>query len=330
MKNQMISVLMCVYNETPVDLKQAINSILNQTFGEFEFLIILDNPQNIELLSILRKYKNYDKRIRLYINEKNIGLPNSLNRGLKLSHGNYIARMDADDISVANRLQIQKDYLDKHSNISLVSGNFVYINEKNEIIKRGISFKNIENDAGKIMKYGNIIAHPCTMFRKKDVIAIGGYRPISSAEDYDLWIRLIMAGKKVYLINKCLLRYRVRNNSISNKNLLRQDVSVRVLRKSYRKNQIANQNRIDSIIEFYSLDEFQTYINDYRVFEDALSKLKKGDFISFGNVMLKIIGNREICRKIVDMVVFCFMVKTIKLKNIFLEMLHLNSKRSYG
>ena len=102
-----VSVIMSAFNEEIEYIQLAIDSILNQTFKDFEFIIILDNPSNETLKNYLISRKQEDCRIKFYANEKNIGLANCLNKGISLAKGDLICRMDADDISLPNRLEIQ-------------------------------------------------------------------------------------------------------------------------------------------------------------------------------------------------------------------------------
>ena len=125
-----ITVLMPVYNGEKY-LRQAVDSILNQTFKDFEFLIINDGSTD-KTLAILQEYKN--KRVKIINNKKNIGLTKSLNKGLKLAKGKYIARMDADDISLSNRLRKQIDFLDKHNKIGVLGTQMKIINNSNKIV----------------------------------------------------------------------------------------------------------------------------------------------------------------------------------------------------
>jgi glycosyltransferase involved in cell wall biosynthesis len=109
-----ISAVMSVYNESEEYLRKSIESILNQTYTDFEFIIILDNPDNKKARDILKEYENKDDRIVLLENEKNIGLAPSLNRGVKVARGKYIARMDADDIALPQRFEKQVYFLENN------------------------------------------------------------------------------------------------------------------------------------------------------------------------------------------------------------------------
>lgn len=108
-----ISVIMSTYNETEDQIDLAINSILNQSFANFELILINDNPDNNKLDNQLRDYKRKDQRIKYIKNLENMGLASSLNIGLKNASSKYIARMDADDISMPDRLKVEIDFLKK-------------------------------------------------------------------------------------------------------------------------------------------------------------------------------------------------------------------------
>lgn len=112
-----ISVIMSIYKEPVEWVRQSIDSILAQTFSDFEFIIVNDRPDRIENTELLNEYKLKDCRIVVLANETNIGLTKSLNRALDIATGVYIARMDADDISLSHRFQTQVDYLDMHPEI---------------------------------------------------------------------------------------------------------------------------------------------------------------------------------------------------------------------
>jgi glycosyltransferase involved in cell wall biosynthesis len=126
-----ISVVMTAYNSERY-IGPAIESILNQTFHDFEFIIV-DDGSSDETDKIVRSYN--DKRIVYTKNEKNLGQTKSLNIGIKLSRGKYIARMDADDISHSRRLQTQFDYLEKHNDVSILGSWAEYIDYNNKKIR---------------------------------------------------------------------------------------------------------------------------------------------------------------------------------------------------
>ena len=155
MENEKISVIMSVYNEKERELKAAIDSILGQTYQNLEFIIVLDNPLNKKLQSVIEDYAEKDSRIRFFINNQNIGLVGSLNNALEYVTGDFIARMDADDISLKTRLADQLDYL-KKSNADFVFAGIEYIDEDDKRLLDSLELS--ENECERlVMKYpGNV------------------------------------------------------------------------------------------------------------------------------------------------------------------------------
>ena len=120
-KTPRVSVLTPIYNTNPVHLRECIESILNQTFKDFEFLILNDSPDNKEIEKIVLEYAKHDKRIKYSKNDKNMGITPSRNKLLKMARGEYLAIFDHDDISMPTRLEQEVNYLDEHPYIGAVS-----------------------------------------------------------------------------------------------------------------------------------------------------------------------------------------------------------------
>jgi glycosyltransferase involved in cell wall biosynthesis len=219
-----VSVIMCAYNEESLWLKEAIESILNQTYSDFEFIITLDNPLNLELDEIISEYQAKDSRIIYIKNEKNIGLVDSLNNELTLSIGKYIARMDADDICMLNRLQVQVDFLKANSKVDLVGSNIIIIGETGDVLSDNNNAPTDSKFIKKAMKYKNVFTHPTLMFKREVAMdeKIKGYRDILYAEDYDFVCRFITNDFMVTNIKDSLLKYRIRSTSITRINSLYQ------------------------------------------------------------------------------------------------------------
>ena len=136
-----VSVIMSVFKEPQEYLKHSIDSILTQSFKDFEFIIICDNPSDKNICNFLKVYKSIDYRIKLVINPTNMGLTKSLNIGLKLASGKYIARMDADDICMHERLYKQVAYLENNPEISVCGTNRYYIVNDKVVKKYNILFE---------------------------------------------------------------------------------------------------------------------------------------------------------------------------------------------
>jgi len=179
-----ISVLMPVYNGEKY-LREAIDSILAQTFADFEFIIV-DDGSTDATSTILSEYAQKDSRIRVFTNEKNCKIATSLNRGLLAAKAPLIARMDADDWSYPERLEKQELFMRNHPEVSVL-GSSVTLAEKQGVYK---SFESNE-EIRAFMLFGNPIFHPTVMMRRSIVLDAGGYCTANiPAEDYALWVHL--------------------------------------------------------------------------------------------------------------------------------------------
>ena len=204
----MISVLLSVYKEKNDYINQSILSILNQTYGDFELIIIIDNPSNEDAISLIKDLASKDKRIHFYINEENMGLVKSLNRALSYAKGEYIARMDADDMSMPNRFEICKEYLE-NNNLDLIGGVYEHMDEEGHVVPNSRTYGYSPSQVEKIIKYTNIIPHP-TWFGKKEVFdSLNGYRLVKYAEDYDFLLRACEKGYRLGVIDEKVLNYRI-------------------------------------------------------------------------------------------------------------------------
>lgn len=197
-----VSVLMPIYYTKERHLRDSIESILNQTFKDFEFLILNDSPNHIHLKKIVESYK--DNRISYHENEKNLGITPSRNKLIALAKGEYLAVMDHDDISLSKRFEKQVAYLDAHSEIGVVGcwverfphKKIKRLPEKDEEIKESLMAL-------------CAIVHPTAMIRASVLKEHHIYyeEEFSPSEDYMLWCRLI-AHTQFYNIQEVLFKYR--------------------------------------------------------------------------------------------------------------------------
>ena len=191
-KNTLVSVIMPVYNQaTTLDL--SISSICNQTFGDWE-LILVDDCSTDESLHIMKKKSAKDSRIKIIKNKENFGLAKSLNIGVSNSKGKYIARMDADDISDLNRLKIQVNVLES-SSVDVLGSNAVLINSDGYDI--GVTDLPLSNsDIIKSIFKRNPFVHSSVIMRKSFLEKANGYDEfLRKKQDYDLWVRGLSFGK---------------------------------------------------------------------------------------------------------------------------------------
>jgi glycosyltransferase involved in cell wall biosynthesis len=201
-----VTVLMPVYNAEKF-LDEAIRSILNQTFTDFEFLIIDDGSED-RSIEIVESYD--DPRIRLIRNDSNFGITSTLNRGIDLARGHFIARMDADDISYPERLEKQTKYLTENPDCALLSTWAREISEFGEPLRIG-GWKSRHYYYYLIFRC--VMYHPTVMFRRDAVITVGKYA-LPYSEDYELWNR-IARKFKIASLEEVLLDYRLTETSLS-------------------------------------------------------------------------------------------------------------------
>jgi glycosyltransferase involved in cell wall biosynthesis len=212
-----ISVVMPFYNAQKY-IALAIESILKQTFSDFE-LILINDASTDGSDEIVAKYLQ-DERIIYIKNNDNKGIVYNLNLGLKLAKADIIARMDGDDVSELNRFEKQFDFLQNNSDISVLGSFVKIINSDGQIIDHRSKPLDWEKIRQQIIIYSPLV-HPSVMFRKKEVLAVGGYREgYIYVEDIDLWYRLSYSGYKISNIPEFLLQYRFHENSTSKKSKL--------------------------------------------------------------------------------------------------------------
>lgn len=209
--NPKVSVLMPAYNSEKY-IAEAIESILNQTFTDFEFIIISDGSTD-NTAKIVKDYAKRDKRIRFVNNSKNKGIVGVLNEGLDLCVGEYVARMDSDDISLPERLEIQVKYLDENPECGLVSGWYQKFGDSDRIchLPKDVKIYDLIESC--------CVCHPLVMLRKS-VIDKYNFRynnDYKCAEDYELWSRMINVTR-ICNVQKILLKYRWHDGNISVKN----------------------------------------------------------------------------------------------------------------
>ena len=198
-----VSVLMPVFN-TSQYLKEAMDSILSQTFTDFELIVLNDcSPDDAE--DVLDTYS--DPRIVRYRGEKNVGLSNILNVGIELARGEFIARMDSDDLSLPERLQVQVNFMKSHPDIDLVSVGMQLFGAKQDVWLREQNPEKVKINA----LFFSPILHASSLWRKDSFEKCGlrFRQEMVPAEDYDLWTRALVKGLKLVNLRQVLYKYRI-------------------------------------------------------------------------------------------------------------------------
>ena len=203
----LVSVIMPSYNSKKY-IKKAIDSVLEQTYSNFE-LIIVDGNSTDGTLDILDEYKKQDRRIKV-IQDEGRGIGAALQLGCQIASGKFIARMDSDDIAINTRFEKQLKIFHSIPNLILVASPVIYINEDDSIVGYSFPYTNKRIIQEKVY----LIAHPTVMMKKDAYVKAGGYQPLLRAEDYFLWNRMRLMGE-FYIFKEPLIKYRLLQDSLS-------------------------------------------------------------------------------------------------------------------
>lgn len=237
----LVSIIMGAYN-CEKTITKCVNSIIMQTYKNWEF-IICDDCSNDNTLTILKEYQKNDSRIIIIHNEENLKLAASLNKCLKIAKGKYIARMDADDESLPERIEKQVNYLENNSEIDVVGCNRIIFDEYGE---KGIR-KSIEKPNKDNLIKDTPFAHPTIMMKKEVYDKLGGYvsdKTTIRAEDLELWFRFFENDFKGYNMQEVLYKYKESKEDYSKRSLIAGIQTAKVYLKGYRKLKIPIVKRI--------------------------------------------------------------------------------------
>ncbi|MCM3363556.1 glycosyltransferase family A protein [Niallia sp. MER TA 168] len=228
-----ISIIMSVYNSEKY-LKESINSILTQSYKNFEFIIINDGSID-NSINIINEFK--DNRIKLHDNKENKGLIYSLNKGIELSKGRYIARFDSDDICAPNRLEEQIKYLEENKDIDIAASNAVLFLDGFPFIRKKVSFKqNYSVIKSELLFRNRILFHPSIMLRSSVLKNDVKYRYNNDhkmCEDFGLW-QLLSMKHKIGIVQQPLIHYRISKSSITSKSRKKENQFSSYMRNIYK------------------------------------------------------------------------------------------------
>lgn len=208
-----VSVVLPAYNCAQF-ISQAVESVLAQTWRDFE-LIAIDDGSKDDTLKILRHYAAQDARVKVF-SQSNSGLSATLHRGIDLAANEWIFRMDNDDVMRPNRLERQLAFIAEHPELAVASCLVRHIDKNNRVIGRDNSKLFTHEAVSGLVAVNELIgfSHPAAAFRKSAVLAVGGYRKqFFPVEDLDLWNRLLENGYKILVQPEYLLDYRMHGNS---------------------------------------------------------------------------------------------------------------------
>ena len=207
-----VSVVVCVYNGEEY-LAQALDSICAQTFRDWECVVIDDGSAD-RTAAILDQYARKDARFRMYRNERNLGIPRSRNRALELVEGQYVAFMDADDISRRDRLERQVEFMWANPSLELCSCKYFLLRE-GELLPRASIWRGDEQSVRALFLFFNPILNPGVMGKREALQALGYDPACSCTEDLDIWLRMLRAGCRLAVQPDYLMCYRLHEKQIT-------------------------------------------------------------------------------------------------------------------
>ena len=205
------SVLISVYDkEKPDYLREALNSVLNQSYLPSEIILVKDGPLTPELNDVINDFDKQYPLFKIIENEKNLGLGVALAKGLLECSNEFVARMDSDDLIPNDRFELQLEVIKEGYDV--VSSWIEIFEGSTDNIVAIKKMPEFDSDIKKFAKKRNPIAHPACMMRKSSTIAAGNYQDFLLFEDYYLWVRMMMSGAKFYNIQKVLYQMRTSND----------------------------------------------------------------------------------------------------------------------
>ena len=293
-KSDLISVVLSTYSEPISLIEKSVNSILNQSYENIELILINDNPSRDDLHKLLQEFADYDHRIIYVRNEQNSGLVNSLNRGIQVSSGDYVARMDADDISLPDRFKKQLDYLHAHD-LDMIGSYIDFIDENDKIIKSNIRFPLSNKNVRRFIKWGSCLCHPSWMLKRNVYEELNSYRMVPYCEDYDFIIRALQHGFRLGNVPEILLKYRLREDGIS----ISSEAKQYVLR-SFIAHRMSREIGLSEIDQYVKSDIFEHECSLYNQFKTKWQLFRDGEKLHFFTMLLNkyfwILGFEKITR----------------------------------
>lgn len=274
-KTPKISIVLPTYNRSHL-IGRAIESVLNQSFGDWE-LVIIDDASDDETEEVLKRWRARDERITVAINQasNHPDISKTLNYGLKLSKGKYIARLDDDDWWIDNdKLKKQFEFLENNPDYVVVGGGAIVFNENKKELFRYFK-KEKDEDIRKSALFANPFSHTTTLFRKDVALEVGGYGNWLYAEDWDLWLKMGVRGK-LYNFQEYFTAYVMSGNNKSFVHQRAQSKMILEFIKIYR-------HEYPGFCAAYALGLLQYFysflpLSLRRVLHPILSSVKRGIF----------------------------------------------------
>jgi len=264
----LVSVVMATYNTEYEMLREAVESLIKQTYSNWELILIDDCSDKFNDFTFLDEYK--DSRIKLFHNETNLGCTKCFNKGIRLAQGEYIARLDADDVALPKRFEVQVKYMERHPDVKVVSSiSYIFGTSKG----LNLVIPSTDGYMKAVALFRNTMAHSSVLYRRAlfDVDKMFYDESFVHGQDYDLFVRILMKGYKIRQCNKCLVMIRNHEAQISSteRKIIQTDSMTRV--RARQLNEYFDMTDRD----FLCLDILRGYSHDGVTEEDAFKWIKK-------------------------------------------------------
>lgn len=292
--NKLVTVIMSTYNEPIPMIMEAIDSVISQTYPCIELIIVNDNPDREDLDLHITKIAAIHDNVFYIKNSENLGLVQSLNLAIKRANGAYIARMDADDVSQKQRIELQVNYLETHE-CDFVGCAVEKIDEKGEQLGE-ILVPTTHEKIVALTRYGSCLPHPTWLLKTEIYKNLNGYRNIYACEDYDFIIRAIDYGYTLGNLKTKLLNYRIRKTGISSTMEIVQRLTMYYISASYYGGNLPSVNEIDN---YLSSDRFKRdYAKLKQYVEAKNSAMESKSYFRKGLLMLPCVFNKYLYKSI--------------------------------
>jgi glycosyltransferase involved in cell wall biosynthesis len=295
-----VTILTTVYNTNLSHLKDCIESVLNQTYQDFNYLIIDDNSPNKEVVKFIKSYK--DPRISFYKNDINMGVSETINKALTLSESKYIIRADHDDISSHDRVEKQIDYLDKNPHLSAICSWEITIDEKgNKIRSWESAINNYGEFLGPILVGISPIWHPSLAIKREDLISLGGFNKYYiRAEDGEVTANLALKRYSASIVPEYLLLQRNHGSNQTNR-FNKEMVNMKNLIHFESINYFLSSENAKDLSSFLRMEKERNFNKEYilkmnlllkKLFNEVKNKqkLSEEEFFSLKKTVFKRIG----------------------------------------
>ena len=301
-----ISVLMGVYNGDRF-VKETVESILNQTFEDFEFIIVNDASSD-NTPEILRSYANKDSRIIIIKNDCNLGLTKSLNKGLSKCKGIYIARLDADDVAVKNRLQEQYSYMQNYPETAFLCSDVSVIGEQGQKLKE-VYLNPRQLPVEQFLLFDGSLIHSAMFFRRDVICKLDGYNEnYLTRQDLELWLRALRLGYKIDILHDKLILLRYHQASLSNNSInnLYLSQALRLIHLGYKHGlDLTCEEALESTKCSLLCRHFIQKVRTRKIAKSCLERLHAGSYLialrEFVRVISRLCFWKSLSRKVVLM-----------------------------